>query len=167
MRDNGEEGYPEFDVADAALEGKIIQFFEQAFEWNNIVYRFYPYQWARKEKWDDLYALTDPDPLFTDFLRAGAARVIVPVHPSYNDALLYYLETGVLWNGGEPPTINDPLYVSIVEELRSDATVNDAGDGLPLCKVDSETPCIVDEWDVKLPTNLVYLQRTPELPNYQ
>lgn len=164
MRDVGSHGYPEFATSTATLEGKIIQFFEQAFEWNNMVYRFYPYFWARKEKWDDLYPLTDPDPLFADFLRAGAARVVVPVHSAYAQTLLYYLHTGEIWNGGEPPAIDDPLYVSIVEELRSDANVNDSGEGLPQCSVaNPNVPCIVDEWEVKVPTDLVYLQNDASL----
>jgi len=160
----GSYGYPEFDTTTAMLEGKIIQFFEQAFEWNNMVYRFYPYFWGRKENWDERYPLTDPDPMFVDFLRAGAARVVVPVHPGYAETFLYYLHTGEIWSGGEPPTIDDPLYVSIIEELRSDASVNDSGDGLPQCSTtDPTVPCIVDEWEVKVPTDLVYLQRDASL----
>ena len=38
MKDNGEYGYPEFDVSEALTEGKIQQFFEQAFEWNNMLH---------------------------------------------------------------------------------------------------------------------------------
>lgn len=164
MHDNGEFGYPEFDPARAHYEGKIIQFFEQAFEWNNMVYRFYPYYWGRKANWDDRYALTDVDPMFTDFLRAGAARIVVPVHPNYPEAILHFMHTSEIWNGGQPPVINDPLYVSIIDELRSDAELNDDGDDLDACSIDSTTPCFVDEWEVKLPTTLVYLQQDSNLP---
>jgi hypothetical protein len=163
MGDSGQYGFPEFDTGTAMLEGRIIQFFEQAFEWNNIVYRFYPYFWARKDRWDDRLPLNDPDPQFAEFLRSGAVRMIVPVQPSYAEAVLYYLHTGEIWNGGEPPTIDDPLYVSIVEELRSDATVNDDAESLSVCGVDPTTPCIVDEWEVKVPTDLVYLQKGIDL----
>lgn len=164
MRDNGDFGYPEFSPKRAHYEGQVIQFFEQAFEWNNMVYRFYPYFWGRKVNWDDRYPLTDVDPMFTDFLRAGAARVVVPVHPAYPEAVLHFLHTAEIWNGGVPPTIDDPLYVSIIDELRSDAQVNDDGDDLAACSLDSTTPCFVDEWEVKLPTTLVYLQKDSDLP---
>ena len=36
-------GYPEIAFAGAEAEGRYIQFFENAFEWTNILYIFYPY----------------------------------------------------------------------------------------------------------------------------
>src|SRR5207244_4199643 len=83
--------------------------------------RFYPYSWGRKENWIETFPLTDIDPQFIDFLRAGAARVVVPVHTSYNEAILHFMATNEIWNGGTPPVLNDPLYVSIIDELKSDA----------------------------------------------
>ncbi|PFV93065.1 hypothetical protein COL08_23010 [Priestia megaterium] len=165
---NGECGYPEFDVQEGIVEGKIIQFFEQAFEWDNITYRFYPYFWGRKSSWKDIFPLADTDPLFTDFLRAGAARVVIPVHPAFNETILHYLATNEIWNGGVPPTLNDPLYISIVDELKAESE-EDLND-IPDCKCNRELeypkyPCMVDEWEIKLPTTLVYLQEDSELPN--
>ena len=161
---NGQFGYPEFNINEAMIEGKIIQFFEQSFEWNNMTYRFLPYTWARKDKWEDIFSLTDTDPQFTDFLRAGEARVIIPVHPAYNETILHYLATNEIWNGGNPPTLNDPLFISIVDELKSD-TQNDLEEDLPACSIDSTYPCVADEWEIKLPTTLVYLQQDSKLPN--
>lgn len=165
MRGNQEYGYPEADVATSIVEGRIIQFFEQAFEWNNLTYRFYPYFWGRKENWDTNYLISDPDPQFMEFLRAGAARVIVPVHPLYNETVLHYLATNEIWNGGKPPTIDDPLYVSIVDELKADSGA-ELDEELPACTIDSGVPCQVDEWEVKLPTTLVYLQEDAVLPDF-
>lgn len=164
MSDYGDYGYPEFSVKEAQKEGRIIQFFEQAFEWNNMTYFFYPYFWGRKKDWDETFSKEDTDTAFTDFLRAGAARVVVPVYPSYNEAVLYYLKTNRIWNGGLPPTINDPLFISIIDEIKAD-TETDLGADLPTCDVDSGYPCISDEWDVIIPTNLVYLQEDASLPD--
>lgn len=133
-------------------------------ELRHAIVRYYPYYWGRKGNWDDRYPLADADPLFADFLRAGAARIVVPVHPGYPEAMLHFMHTAEIWNGGEPPTIDDPLYVSIIDELRGDAQINDDGDDLAACSIDSTTPCFVDEWEVKLPTTLVYLQQDPNLP---
>ena len=145
---------PEFDVIDAFYEGKYIQFFEQAFEWENITYLYYPYFWGRLSEWVDKSTTYDTDPLFTKFLQAGAARVVIPVHPSYNDAILYYLETGLIWNGGDSPRLDDPLFISIAEELR-----NQTDDLVNAEKVG-------DPWEVVLPTTLVYLQKDSDLPTY-
>ena len=163
MLPNGQYGYPEFDVDETSVEGKMIQFFEQAFEWGNMTYFLYPYIWGRKGNWDDIFPLNDPDPQFRDFLRAGAARVIVPVHSAYNETVLHYLNTNEIWNGGDPPILDDPLYISIVDELKSE-TGNDVDADLVACSVDSGYPCLVDDWEVKLPTTLVYLQKGAELP---
>ena len=146
---------PDFDLHQAVSEGKVTQFFEQAFEWENIAYLFYPYFWGRRSRWVSLINTYDEDPLFTQFLQAGAARVVVPVHPGYNDAVMYFLENdGALWNGGEPPRLNDPMFISLADELRdlTDDLVNAVPDG--------------DPWQVILPTTLVYLQKDATLPTF-
>lgn len=165
MQPNGQFGYPEFDVDESIVEGRMLQFFEQAFEWQNLTYRFYPYFWGRKDAWDEIFPLTDVDAQFTEFLRAGAARVVVPVHPAYNEAILYYLATNEIWNGGSPPTLEDPLFISIVDELKADSGA-ELDEELPECAPDSDYPCRVDEWEVKLPTTLVYLQQDASLPDF-
>lgn len=128
-------GYPEVDFAEARAEGPYIQMFEQSFEWNNMTYLFYPYFWSRKAEWPAVSQLNDTDPLFTQFLRAGAARVQVPVRLGFEQAMLTYLSTGEIWNGsatlvnsdGDSP---DPLHLSVLDELKSqtgDNNVDGAG----------------------------------------
>ena len=117
-------GYPEIDFTEAKAEGEYVSFFEQSFEWNNMVYVFYPYFWGKKDNWVTIAQLTDNDPLFGQFLRAGAARVQVPVRVGFEDAILTYLSTGELW-AGEGALVNsdegdpDPLHLSIVDELKN------------------------------------------------
>jgi hypothetical protein len=89
-----------------------------------MVYVFYPYFWGKKDDWVTVSQLADTDPLFAQFLRAGAARVQVPVRVGFHDAMLTYLSTGELW-AGEGSLVNsdngdaDPLQLSIVAELKS------------------------------------------------
>jgi hypothetical protein len=134
-RDVAPLGYPEIDFVEAKAEGAYIQVFEQSFEWNNMTYLFYPYFWGKKDEWPAVAQLTDDDPLFTRFLRAGAARVQVPVRLGFEQAILTYLGTGGLW-AGEGTLVNadgdapDQLHLSIVDELRSqtgDNNVEGAG----------------------------------------
>lgn len=145
---------PVVDLEEAVEEGRFIQFFEQAFEWEQLTYLFYPYFWSRTSTWNKRMAFNDKDPRFNQFLQAGAARVVVPVHPAYNDAVLHYVETGAIWNGGTPPHLDDPLFISIVEELK------DATDDLHGAVPEGEP------WPVKVPTSLVYLQQDAELPDF-
>jgi len=78
----------------------------------------------------------------------------VPVHPAYNDAVLHYVETGAIWNGGTPPHLDDPLFISIVEELK--AATDDLDGAVPEG----------EPWPVKVPTSLVYLQQDAVLPDF-
>ena len=91
---------------------------EQAFEWEIISYNYYPYYWGSRNDWGTMYQSENIDPLFRSFLRSGMARVVVTVRPGFEDAVQYYMVTGKIWNGGEVPVIGDPLYVSIVDELK-------------------------------------------------
>jgi hypothetical protein len=50
-----------------------------------------------------------------------------------------------------------------VDELKRDSGADTDGD-LPACSADSAYPCQMDEWEVKLPTTLVYLQQDAVLP---
>lgn len=149
-------GYPEIDIMESIQEGRIIQFLEQAFEWHNLTYLFYPYFWGRKEHWIETLALEDTDPLFTSFLQAGAARVQIPVRPAYTEAILHYLSTypAQIWNGGSAPVLDDPLFISIADSIREQT--GGQQDGIP----------VGDPWQVRVPTSLVTLQDDSQLPDW-
>jgi hypothetical protein len=131
-------GFPSIDVDDADRKGRYIQFFEQMFEWTNMTYVFYPYFWSRKSQWPALVLLDDVDPLFARFLQAGAARVQLPVRPGYESALIYFIESGgTIWEGGDPPHLDDPGYVSLVDEIRAIEGVGNTTAGAGLVDVTS------------------------------
>lgn len=96
----------------------FVKFMEQAFEWENISYNFYPFYWANRGNWKNLYNTVEGDSLFHSFLQSGMARVIAPVRPGFEDAVQFYLATGLVWGGGQVPVIGDSLFLSIVDELR-------------------------------------------------
>lgn len=96
----------------------LAKFMEQAFEWSIMDYTFYPYYWGDRKKWQNMYLSQSTDPLFRSFLQSGMARVIVTVKPGFEDAVQFFMTTGRIWNGGEVPVIGDPMYMSIVDEMR-------------------------------------------------
>ncbi len=158
--------YPEILFAEAVREGNIVKFFEQAFDWANMTYIFYPYFWGRKSNWLNTSRLVDPgDPLFTKFLQAGYARVVVPVRPGFeNYLMLFHIFTNLVSSMGcswafQPsvfgtlglsntfsPAIDDPTYISVAQELQSAAGYNEA-DG----------PIYGTPYVQKVPTSLVYI----------
>jgi hypothetical protein len=149
------EGYAQPNFSRSADQMPYVRFFEQAFEWEHVVYFFYPYFWGWKKGWKNRMLLDDTDPLFGDFLRAGAARVVFPVRPGFEASVVHYLETGEIWNGGPPPDIASSLYVPIIKEIQ-EAT------GAP----GSEQP-VGDPWEVHLPTTLVRIRPNNDLPTWQ
>lgn len=152
--DSGTLGLPEIDFAEAGTEGDYIRFFEQAFEWRNMTFVYYPYFWGRKENWNERLLAEDADPNFEAFLKAGAARLVVPVRPGFEAALDHFLTTGDTWQGGELPTIGSDLYVPIITEIEEQL-------GAPGSEVPQGDP-----WDVTLPTTLVYLRQQSSLPRW-
>lgn len=135
------------DIEKAREKGRYIQFLEQAFEWNQLSYVFYPYFWASRPKWVELMSREDEaDTLFTRFLQAGSSKVLLAVKPGYENAVLHFLATREPWEGGPSPVIGDPLYVPLYEEVRSQQD-NLAG----------STP-VGKSWEFTLPTSLIYLE---------
>lgn len=97
----------------------FVQFMEQAFEWDIMSYNFYPYYWGSRSNWDSLYTYDgSDDPIFRSFMQSGMARVIVTVRPGFEDAVGLYMSTGLIWNGGRQPQLEDPLYVSLIAEVK-------------------------------------------------
>jgi hypothetical protein len=115
---------------------------EQAFEWNLISYNFYPYYWANKVQWKDLYQFESNDAVFRSFMQAGMARVIVTVKPGFEDAVMHYMAFGQIWNGGQMPVLGNPLYLSIIDELKE------------------QEYTVEETWTTTLPTNLIALQKS-------
>jgi hypothetical protein len=146
--------YPRPSLALAQDQGRFIRFFEQAFEWENMTYLFYPYYWARPSTWYDLSLLEHDDPVFADFLRAGEARVVIPVRPRFEKDIQYFLLTGEIWGGGDMPSISDTDYLSIADEIK-------AATGAPAGEVPEGEP-----WDVRVPTTLIRLRDGSTLPTW-
>lgn len=152
---SGADSLPQIDVGEAMLEGTYVRFFEHAFEWQNATYVFYPYFWGRRSTWIERNQYDDADPLFAAFLRAGAARVVVPVRPGFELAVDHFMQTGEIWQGAEPPPITGETYVPIVEEISEQV-------GAPGAEVAHGAP-----WRVAVPTSLVLLRAGRDLPRWR
>jgi hypothetical protein len=151
-------GEPSADLAKAHATGPLVQFFEQAFEWENLVYICYPYYWGRKTEFADGAGtriwVTDvtsasADPEFDQFLNAGSARVVVPARPGLEDLVAFYLFTGEIWGGTRPPVPGDPDYLSVAQEIQ--ALEQGASDGTQ----------VGSSWEITLPTTLLWAGTDP------
>lgn len=128
-----------------------IQFLEQAFEWQNMSYVPYPFYWKDRQGWPALERLRENDADLERFLRSGSARVVVPARPGYEYAVEYYAVFGEPWSGGAAPAPDDPLYVSVAQEIRE--LSGGADQGIP-----------GDMWESKQATTLVWLDSDSSMP---
>ncbi len=120
----------------------VAKFMEQAFEWDIMSYNLYPFYWGARGQWADLYTQESDDPLFRSFMQAGMARAVVTVRPGFENAVMYYMATGKVWAGGDAPVTGDPLYLSIVDELKKPEYV------------------VGPTWETRVPTSLTILQKS-------
>lgn len=146
---------PFFELADAKSDGSLVRFFEHAFEWDQIQYVFYPYFWSRPGGWADRFQVRNMDPELEEFLKAGYARVVVPVRLGFEAAVSYFMQTGEVWNDEGEPEIGHPLYKPIVDEIK-ERTGGDLG----------EIP-VGDPWEMRLPTTAVLIRQGATLPEWE
>jgi hypothetical protein len=142
------------DVEQALAIAGEVQFLEQAFEWQNMVYVCYPYYWARPGEWDALRMLETGDPNLGQFLSAGSARVVVPARPGFQEAVQHWLLFRQPWNGGPPPVPGETLHVSVAQEIRDQLLPPDGGDA-------------GESWEARLPTSFRWLDPADQLPTNQ
>jgi hypothetical protein len=85
--------FQEIDPLGGDLEASVARLFEEGFEWAESSYFLFPYYWGRRDTWKMRMRADAVDARHEAFLRAGAARFIVPVTPGYEERVLYYLES--------------------------------------------------------------------------
>ncbi len=136
-------GLPAIDVARLEAAAREVRFFEYAFEWDQMTYRFFPYFWSSEEGWNAARFTQQGDRLFTAFLNAGFASVILPVRKGFEDAVAVYLRTGV---------VLDLAVVPYDEEL--------AGMNCEVAQINAECAEAVPEgepWTYRVPTSMMVL----------
>lgn len=140
----GDCNVPELKLsADLDVYSSRVKFFEQAFDWDIMSQRFYPYYWAKRCDWKALFQSQDGnDYIFQSFLQSGMGRVVVPVREGFEDAVVYFMETGEVWNGtGMTFDTDDELYLSIIDELAQPAGYVEGA-----------------EWETTVPSSLTIVQ---------
>lgn len=81
--DGGPVTQGSIDTTRLAPYTRVVNFFEQAFDWTNLIYIFAPYFFGRSDDWEAGAVAEEADPQFTAFLSAGAARIQLPVQLGY------------------------------------------------------------------------------------
>jgi hypothetical protein len=138
------------------------RFFDRAFEWKERAYEFYPWPAGRAPAAPEKRGawagelLRDPcsDALFLAFLTARSARVLVPIVPGDDLAVLYYFVFGVLppWSGGDVPLGRPHVEAlcALLSERRRDGRRPEE-----------------ERWIVEVPTSHLVLEDGCEIPRFE
>jgi hypothetical protein len=139
-----------------ALADEIL-FLEQAFEWEHMNAVFYGYQWSdADERALQVFGVRGGDRPFREFLKAGAARVQLPVRPGFAGYVDDYMMLGVVWSGGPRPQIGSPGYVDFITE--QSAQLGAPAHEVPVAEEVPDGNHRPIYWDVVTPTDLVLLK---------
>ncbi len=157
--------FPNLNYTNVDANQDVLSFLDSAFDWENMSFTFMPYFLGRESRWLSRTNYRDIDPLFESFIKAGAARVRIPVNVQHTHAVLYYQLTNVIWSpyagpvpalsslgGPEAEIYNGYLAEVVPEEDETDMSMDEdfeeGDDGVFVLRV---------------PTRLVHLQSSAEL----
>jgi hypothetical protein len=74
--------------------GDYISFVHDAVDWDNMLVSLYPYFWDADATAQAKPLFDHADPVHREFLRAGAARVVLSIKPGFEDKVLTLVENG-------------------------------------------------------------------------
>ena len=121
---------------------EMARFFETAFQWELMSYTFYPYYYNPKCIWYELMQTKSDDPIFEAFLQSGMAKVLVPVRPQFESAVLWYLASGEIYLEGDITSeTEDDHNLSLIDEMQR-----------------PEDGVVEDEWTTQIPSTLTIIQ---------
>lgn len=121
---------------------EMARFFETAFQWELMSYTFYPYYYNPKCIWYELMQIKSDDPIFEAFLQSGMAKVLVPVRPQFESAVLWYLDSGEIYLEGDITSeTEDDHNLSLIDEMQH-----------------PEDGVVEDEWTTQIPSTLTIIQ---------
>ena len=102
----------------ALQQGELTKFLNTAVEWENILYFLYPYFWGSVAANPDRMLFQHPDPEHERFVRAGYARIVLPIRPGFETDFSALMERGSL------PEDADHPYVTVAAEIENFARTN-------------------------------------------
>jgi hypothetical protein len=130
--------------------GNMVRFLQQAIEWENVNWIAYPYFWSKPGRWNFKQTIDHPDPQHRNFLRAGAARVVLTIRPGFEEDWLELME------GGPLPT--DHEYLTLATELKNAAETSYAYTPNPNRERLLEIGERIDRWFEFTPTGALDIQ---------
>ncbi|MEO1267282.1 MAG: hypothetical protein AAFX99_04225, partial [Myxococcota bacterium] len=91
-------------------------FLSEAFEWRDMAVFLLPFMHSESSTWKKRLSLSIVDPKHREFIRAGAARLLVPVTPGFEGKVLRFLQTPIAQQDSFfNALVNDPAESSLID----------------------------------------------------
>jgi hypothetical protein len=98
--------------------GEYIKFVQNAIDWDHVTVFLYPYFWDNAWHAREKLFLEHPDAAHREFLRAGAARVIIAIQPGFEEQVVSLLDKGRL--GALAPKSRFASVIADVQQANKD-----------------------------------------------
>jgi hypothetical protein len=139
--------------------GEYIKFVQTAIDWDHVMIFLYPYFWDTYWNAEEKIFLDHPDPIHREFLRAGAARVIVAINPGFEDQVVTLLDQGQL--GKIPEQSRFAQVIKDVQDANA-AYAATAANRDPTSLVVNEPGIPIGQWTDYTPSGALDIQVTLE-----
>jgi hypothetical protein len=136
--------------------GEYIKFVQTAIDWDNVMVFLYPYFWDTIWNEQEKLFLQHPDPIRREFLRAGAARVILAIQPGFEEKVVSLLDQGQLGNLPDKNRFQDAIdYVASANADFAKAAEDGGADEHP-----KEPGVLIGSWTDYTPSSALDIQTT-------
>lgn len=150
--------FPQFPIIDQAGTNRLqltLDFLNNVFDFDKMTYKFLPHYLGGREHRMTAFQ-NRPTGLLGEFMRAGAVEILLPVRQNYEEALFYFLQTGLIMSGEDIPLPYDRRMLELYEEIVDARSLATAEDGV-----------LVSSWFKNMPTEHVLLQQGAQMPDWR
>lgn len=150
--------FPQFPIIDQAGTNRLqltLDFLNNVFDFDKMTYQFLPHYLGGRDHRMTAFQ-NRPTGLLGEFMRAGAVEILLPVRQNYEEALFYFLQTGLIMSGEDIPLPYDRRMLELYEEIVEARTLESSEDGV-----------LVSSWFKNMPTEHVLLQEGAQMPDWR
>ncbi len=138
--------------------GEYIKFVQTAIDWDNVMVFLYPYFWDTIWNEQQKLFLQHPDPIRREFLRAGAARVILAIQPGFEEQVVSLLDQGQLGNLPDQNRFADAIAYVTETNAQLAPSAGDSGSAPP--DSSKEPGVLIGVWVDYTPSSALDIQTT-------
>jgi GH18 family chitinase len=136
--------------------GEYIKFVQTAIDWDNVMVFLYPYFWDTIWHEQQKLFLDHPDAVHREFLRAGAARVVLAVEPGFEDQVVSLLDQGQLGGLGE-----QSRFAKVIQDVQAaNAAYAKTTQGGGRCEDPREPGVLIGSWTDYTPSSALDIDVT-------